>query len=223
MPLISSCNIACGGHAGDIDSIRDIALLAHQYKVKVGAHPSYPDKGNFGRLSLMISEEDLIQSIQYQLKVFTSILKEENISFHHIKPHGALYNDIAKNDALALVFLKSINEYKKDVILYVPYDSAIEKQALNRGFKIMYEAFVDRNYNRDLSLVSRKHADALIEKPALVLEHLLYMVKQHKVKTLSDELVEIKANTFCVHGDTISAVKILMYLRDELIAHNLQI
>lgn len=223
MPLISSCNIACGGHAGDMESMRTAALLAYQYEVRVGAHPSYPDKENFGRVSMDIPSDELIGSIQEQLETFTSILKKENIPLHHIKPHGALYNDIAKDDALAKTFLTSIEKYKDWVFIYVPYGSAIEKESINQGFKIKYEAFGDRNYNSDLSLVSRNVANALLEDPKMVLQHILHIAKKNQVRTVKDELVKIKADTYCIHGDTPSALQILMYLSKELSKYNLQI
>lgn len=223
IPLISSCNIACGGHAGDIDSMRTVALLAHQHKVRVGAHPSYPDKENFGRVSMDISSDELIHSIQEQLEIFTSLLKKEKISLHHIKAHGALYNDIAKNDVLAKTFLTSIEKYKECVFIYVPYGSAIEQEAISQGFKIKYEAFGDRNYNSDLSLVSRNTINALLEDPKMVLQHILHMTMKNQVRTVNDGLMKIKADTYCIHGDTPSALQILMYLSHELPMHNLQI
>lgn len=223
MPFISSCNIACGAHTGDQESMRTVALLAYEHKVKVGAHPSYPDKENFGRVSVNISSDELIQSIQEQLAVFASILKKENITLYHIKPHGALYNDIAKNTVLAQTFLASIEKYKKEVFIYVPYESAIEKECLNQGFKVKYEAFGDRNYNNDLSLVSRNNKKALLEDPKNVLEHVLHIANRGEVKTMNGELKQIKADTYCIHGDTPSALQILMYLSNELPEHNLQI
>jgi len=223
MPLISSCNIACGGHAGDIESMRKVALLAHQHELKVGAHPSYPDKENFGRISMDISSDELIRGIREQLETFTSILKKENIPLHHIKPHGALYNDIAKDHILAKTFLKSIEKYKERVFIYVPYGSAIEQESMDQGFKIIYEAFGDRNYNNDLSLVSRNTTNALLEDPKMVLQHILHIAKKNQVRTVNDELVKIKADTYCIHGDTSSASQILMYLSQELPTYNLQI
>ena len=223
MTFISSCNIACGGHAGDMVLMRTVALLAHQDGVKVGAHPSYPDKENFGRVSMNITANKLIRSIQEQLQVFTSILKKENILLHHIKPHGALYNDIAKDDVLAKIFLTAIGKYKKVVFIYVPYGSAIEKECINQGFKIKYEAFGDRNYNSDLSLVSRNTINALLEEPKMVLQHIVHMAKKNQVVTTNDVLVKIKADTYCIHSDTPSALQILMYLSHELPMYNLQI
>ena len=223
MPLLSSCNIACGGHAGDVATMKSVALLAKQYQVKVGAHPSYPDKENFGRSSLKITSKDLIQSIREQVIVFASVLRKENIPFHHIKPHGALYNDIAKDEELAMAFLTAIKEYREKVFLYVPYGSVIEKLSLEKGFKIKYEAFADRNYNNDLSLVSRNKATAVLQSPEKVLEHVKCIASQGKVKTISEDFIKIKVDTYCIHGDTPSALQILTYLSKELPRYNFQI
>ena len=223
LPLISSCNIACGGHAGDVKTMMEVVQLAKKNNVKVGAHPSYPDRENFGRVSMAISSNDLITSIQTQIESFTSILKKENVRMHHIKPHGALYNDIAKNIYLAKIFLEAILNLKKEVFLYVPYKSIIEKEALKQGFRIKNEAFADRNYNKDLSLVSRKFSNAVIVKPELVINHLLSIVKENKLITLDGNAVSIKADTFCIHGDTSTALQILMYLSKELPNHNIYI
>lgn len=223
LPLLSSCNIACGGHAGNETTIREVIKLALQNNVKIGAHPSYPDKENFGRISISISPDKLIESIQQQLLAFATICNEENAAFHHIKPHGALYNDIAKNSELATLFLKAITPYKKNVKLYVPYNSVIEKIALENNFSILNEAFLDRNYNDDLSLVSRKLPNSLLENKIEIVKHLIQIIKNEKVITVNGAFIYIKADTYCIHGDTSSAFEILTYLHKELPTYNIVI
>lgn len=223
LPLISSCNIACGGHAGSDANMTEVARLAKKHGVKVGAHPSYPDKENFGRVSMEIPSHILIQSVEAQIASLTWVLEKEKVKMHHIKAHGALYNDSAKDLDLARTYLKPLTKYKKNIFLYVPYNSVIESEALKQNFNIKYEAFADRNYNDDLSLVSRKLPNALIEKPEQVCEHLLKMVKEKQLLTPAGRVVKIKADTFCVHGDTPSALQILMYLTEKLPQHNISI
>ena len=220
-PYITSCNIACGGHAGDRDSMRYVIRLAKKYGIKIGAHPSYPDKKNFGRISVDLHEKKLIKSISDQMKVFTAILTEERQPLHHIKPHGALYNDITKDRKLAGFFLESIEKYKSDSILYAPYGSSVEKEALKRGFKITYEAFGDRNYSENLTLVPRSMPNALITEPEEVLQHILTMMNKKQVRTASGKMVKILADTYCIHGDTPLALQILMYLNRELPKHHI--
>nr|WP_321412760.1 5-oxoprolinase subunit PxpA [uncultured Allomuricauda sp.] len=215
-PFISSCNIACGGHAGDKETMFGIASLAKKHQLKVGAHPSYPDKTNFGREVMNISNEALKQSIKQQMADFDKVLEDEEIPLHHIKAHGALYNQTAMNENLSKVYLDAIADYKEKTILYVPFDSIIAKMAEELGFKIWFEAFADRNYNSDLSLVSRKDKNALIEDPEAVLEHILPIIKNGQVWTVEHEWCKIQANTLCIHGDTVSALKILTYLSKQL-------
>ncbi|MHA7832522.1 MAG: 5-oxoprolinase subunit PxpA [Flagellimonas sp.] len=222
-PFISSCNIACGGHAGDQETMLKVAYLAKKHNLKVGSHPSYPDKANFGREVMDISDQNLIQSIRKQLADFDEVLKQEQISLHHIKAHGALYNQTAKDEELAKAYLDAIDDYKDRVLLYVPYNSVVAKLAKERGFKLWFEAFADRNYNSDLSLVSRKDENALIEDPEAVLRHILPIIKNSKVVAVNGESLIIKANTLCIHGDTVSALKILMYLSSALPKNQVEI
>lgn len=223
IPLISSCNIACGGHAGNLETIAEVARLANENGVKVGAHPSYPDKENFGRVSMNISEFNLIKSIRKQIDDFESIINKENIPFNHIKAHGALYNDISRDSALAKIFIKSVESYKDVALIYVPYGSAIEEEALKSGFQVKREAFADRNYYQNLNLVSRGLPNAVINDPVEVLKHLLQMVRERYVATIEGLKVYTQAETYCVHGDTPSALQILNYLSSELPKANIQI
>ncbi len=222
-PYISSCNIACGGHAGNQETMLKVASLAKEHHLKVGSHPSYPDKANFGREVMNISNQDLIQSIRKQLTAFNEVLEQHQITLHHIKAHGALYNQTAKDKDLAKMYLEAIIDYKDKAILYVPFGSAIAKMAMEKGFKVWFEAFADRNYNSDLTLVSRKRENALIEEPEAVLHHILPIIKKGKVLSVDGEPMEIQANTLCIHGDTVSALKILMYLSKELAKNQVQI
>ena len=216
MPMISSCSIACGGHAGNLETMEKVVGLAKLNGVLVGAHPSYPDKENFGRVSISISAEALKNSIKEQIESLLVILKAKNMELNHIKPHGALYNDIARDRELALLFLESVAAYKEKVVLYVPYASEIAKQAKETGYPIKYEAFADRNYNQDLSLVSRKAPNALIQDPHEVLDHILLMVNKGTVKTASGTAVKLLADTYCIHGDSPATLQILMYLSQQL-------
>jgi len=212
MPYIQSCNIACGGHAGSKKVMQNIVSLAIKHNVKIGAHPSYPDAENFGRKKMVLAPDELKKSIQDQINLLLKIVKEQGAALYHIKPHGALYNDIAKSDDLSAEFLDVIMPYKNKVKLYVPYNSAIETNALKKGFSIIYEAFADRNYNDDLSLVSRQEKEALITNPEEILQHISEMVDTQKVTTVSGKKVPIKAATFCVHSDTENAIEIVKAL-----------
>jgi UPF0271 protein len=216
MPHISSCNIACGGHFGTATTIDKTIQLAKEHQLKIGAHPSFSDKENFGRKLLAISDDDLKTSIQNQLDLFLERLSFFDEKLHHIKPHGALYNVIAVDEKLAILFIQIIKKYMKDVFLYVPYNSVIELVAIRNNINIKYEAFADRNYHDDLTLVARKNKNALITNKKEVFNHVLNMIKTGKVKTVSTSEKVIKADTFCFHGDTENAIEIVKYVSENL-------
>ncbi|TXD50920.1 MULTISPECIES: 5-oxoprolinase subunit PxpA [unclassified Polaribacter] len=216
MPHISSCSIACGGHFGTAITIDKTIQLAKEHQLKIGAHPSFPDKENFGRKLMDISDDDLSNSIQNQLDLFLKRLFFFDEKLHHIKPHGALYNAIAVDEKLANLFIQIIKKYMKDVYLYVPYNSVIELVALKNKINIKYEAFADRNYHDDLTLVSRKNENALITDKKQVFYHVLNMIKTGKVTTVSTSKKVLKADTFCFHGDTENAIEIVKYVSENL-------
>ena len=213
LPYIDACNIACGGHFGNYASMNDVVNIAIQNNVKIGALPPYPDPVNFGRKTLKISESDLINSIQEQIDDLLIVLNEHGAILNHIKPHGALYNDIAKDKNLALTFLKAIDKYE-NVKLFVPYNSEIEKEAVKNEKLIIYEAFADRNYHSDLTLVSRIEKNAVLTNVKSIKRHIKSMLLKNEVITITKEKVFIKADTFCVHSDTENAIDIVKNLQN---------
>ena len=216
MPLISSCNISCGVHAGSIEMMDKVIQLAVKHKVKIGAHPSFPDRKNFGRKVLDISNSDLQKSLEDQLTIFKDRALLQNATIHHVKPHGALYNLIAVNREKASIVIAAIQHVFEAVKLYVPYQSRIEEIAIQSGLEIVYEAFADRMYNEDLSLVSRTFSNALIEDKLEVLKQVQKISDKQLVTTVNFHEKKIKASTFCVHGDTKNAIEILEYLHKHL-------
>ena len=216
MPLISSCNISCGAHAGSIEIMDKVIQLAVKHKVKIGAHPSFPDRKNFGRKVLDISNSDLQKSLEDQLTIFKDRALLQNATIHHVKPHGALYNLIAVNREKASIVIAAIQHVFEAVKLYVPYQSRIEEIAIESGLEIVYEAFADRMYNEDLSLVSRTFSNALIEDKLEVLKQVQKISDKQSVTTVNFHEKKIKASTFCVHGDTKNAIEILEYLHKHL-------
>lgn len=216
MPFISSCNIACGGHAGTMDLMKHIVRLAKINHVKIGAHPSFPDKENFGRLAMEISNDELLNSIQKQLLNLLTVIVEEKTTLHHIKPHGALYNLAAVDENIAKVVVKAVKSINLPVKLYVPYDSVIEKIAITENIKIRYEAFADRNYTDDLTLVSRSQKNAVIQDFDILFNHIYGMYANKTVITVQGAIKKIKADTFCIHGDNPNVVEIMKQLKVKL-------
>ena len=209
MPLINSCNIACGGHAGNNQSMIECVEIATRNNLQIGAHPSYPDRLNFGRKKIDISTSEFSFSIINQIKSLEQIVSSYGKQINHIKAHGALYNEMIHDLDTADFYLDTIKDYKEKYSLYVPYQSEIEILALKRGFKIIYEVFADRNYNDDLSLVSRDKELALINNPKEVIKHITSIIQSNIVKTVSGNTHKIKFDTFCVHSDTNNSIEIL--------------
>lgn len=213
MPFLSSCSIACGGHYGDHESMRKSIILAQHFGVKIGAHPSYPDKENFGRKVLEIDHETLEKSIVEQLLAFREVLDEENANLHHIKAHGALYNKAAEDAVIAHVFIDACNQVFDDYCLYVPFNSVMESVALERGVRFLNEAFGDRAYNKSGLLVKRTKSGAVLHNPLDILMQIEKIALQHQVLTKSGKTIEMHGETFCIHGDNPNAKDVLHYLR----------
>ena len=216
MPYISSCSIACGGHAGSKRTIRKVVDLAIEHSVKVGAHPSFPDKANFGRIRLEIKGADLQQSIEGQIRLVATICHEKSVEMHHVKPHGALYNLLAVDASSAQVVIRAMKSCAPGAFLYVPYNSVIEKMAKKAGIKVKVEAFADRNYTQELTLVSRKEKNAVITDSEKLAQHLLKMITEKKVKTIDGVEVDLAAETFCFHGDNPKAITLLKHVSKVL-------
>ncbi|MEL6811867.1 MAG: 5-oxoprolinase subunit PxpA [Bacteroidota bacterium] len=222
MPLISSCSVASGGHYGDETSMQETITLAKQYGVKVGAHPSFPDTDNFGRKVMTMTKRELKQAVFEQLLAFYAVCETEDVPIHHIKLHGALYNYAGKDAPTADAVVEAIVSTRVRPKLYVQYGSILHKKAENL-LPLVFEAFIDRNYDSDLSLVPRSEPSALIEDPEVAWEHLYRMAVKGKVRTTSSEEKPIRAETFCIHGDHPHSVAILKYIHTQLSSHSIQL
>ena len=199
-PFVNALNVACGGHYGDERTIFETLNHAIPYEIELGAHPSYPDKENFGRVSLELSSEELAASIVDQIDCFARVVEDLGTTWTHIKPHGALYNDLAKNASLAEVFLNAIASYKEKT-LYLQESSIIALKAEEHGFKVAHEYFIDRNYLAIDRLVPRSKENALISDPKQALDHLHSMADKKSLRLLDGFEVSIEPHTFCIHSD----------------------
>ncbi len=223
MPLISSCNLACGGHAGTVFTMIETLNLANKYHVKIGAHPSYPDQENFGRTVIKMEEAELTDSIFNQINALKIEAEKLGLILHHLKPHGALYNEATIKPDIAKSIVDALIKIDPKLILFAPYHSVLAKIAEKNKVTVIYEAFMDRRYNNDLTLVSRKLNEAVITDPEAVFNQLYSMASRQKVTCLSDDIVEIKAETYCIHGDNINAVSILNHIHKRCKEKNISI
>lgn len=220
MPYISWCNIACGSHAGDKNVIQDTIKLAMDHNVKIGAHPSYPDRKNFGRVKMKMANEDLIKTITEQIQLVRYYTEKAGGKLHHVKPHGALYNEAVKNKEVAFLILEALKNIDKSLYIITLKNS--ELSYLAKGdFEVKHEAFADRNYNEDLTLVSRTKNNAVLTDSKEVFEHVKKMVLEGKVKSENGIELPIDFDTICVHGDNPKSVEILRFLYKEFSTLNL--
>jgi len=223
MPFISSANIACGGQAGDASTIRKSIQLCIKHNVAAGAHPSFPDKVNFGRINNSIRDEELLKSILEQIYLFDQIAKYCGTSMHHIKLHGALYNQASNNVELADKILASFHFLKKDIILYGLSGSVFNQLAREKGFHVIDEVFADRSYQSDGSLTPRNIQGALIEDEQKAVLQVLKFILEDKVITLKNEEMNAHADTICIHGDGAHAVSFASLIHQELTQRNIRI
>ncbi len=202
MSYISSCNIACGGHIGDEISMRWTVILAKKNRVKVGAHPGYPDRAGFGRRQLEMDTEKLKNSIKNQILSLKEVAEAEGVHLHHIKPHGALYNAASKYRDIAKSVAEAIYELGLDTLVYGQADSEFELVTRKYGLKFCAEAFADRVYEDDLKLRSRDLKGSVLHQKEEVLSQIFEMVIEGKVTTYSGKKLPIRAETICLHSDT---------------------
>jgi UPF0271 protein len=215
-PFISSANIACGGHAGDDDTMRRTVELAMQFGVAIGAHPSYPDRENFGRVDILdaggslsgtrVTLEDLPEIIGGQLQRLATVCRGFGVPMRHVKPHGALYNRAAKDAVISKLICRAILDFDPSLLLYGLSGSEMRRQADGMGLRFVSEVFADRTYRPDGSLTPRTQPHALIDDPAQTLRQVLKMVKEGRVDVYTKDgaaagSTELTAETVCLHGD----------------------
>ncbi len=215
MPYLSTCNIACGGHAGDAQTIDSAIQLAVEHDVLIGAHPSFPDRKNFGRQVLQMPAKDLRDAILCQLELFRDRAKVAGVAVNHVKAHGSLYGVVANQLEAATLFVDAVSSIFKGVKVFGPPQSLLSSLAPKSGLVFVDEAFADRNYNADLSLVSRESNQAVLTQSLDVLMHLESMVFESRVTTLDGKAKLIRAETFCIHGDNPNALPILQAIHSH--------
>jgi len=212
MPHIDACNIACGYHAGDPVVIDRTIRQAKEAGLEIGAHPSYPDRQGFGRRTMDISGSELMPLIKYQICALMGMAKTHGVDITHVKVHGALYNRAAAHLQTAIAVARAVKSISKELTLYAPYLSEQYKVAEELGLKVKCEAFVDRKYNADRSLVSRSIEGSVIGAPDVARAQVLSIHRDKVVTSMDDQQVAIKADTFCIHGDNPAALAILEHL-----------
>jgi 5-oxoprolinase (ATP-hydrolysing) subunit A len=208
MRSITSANIACGGHAGDAQTMKATIEQALRHNVAVGAHPGYPDRENFGRLELKMAPQEVAASVFEQCEALAKVAERCGANVVHVKPHGALYNQAVKNRELARAIADGVARWRRDVVLVGLAGSPMLDVFREAGFAVAAEAFADRRYEPDGTLRSRKFEDALIRDPGQAAKQALGMVERGLVTANDGSSVALRAETICIHGDTPGATKI---------------
>ena len=220
--VISSASIACGGHAGDAASMRESVLRAVRFDVAVGAHPSYPDPANFGRRSMDLGPAALTAEIGRQL----GALRQAGADIRYVKPHGALYNRIVTDAAQAVAVADAVAALSNALGRPVPVlglGGEIRAAAEERGLRFVTEAFLDRGYRVDGSLVPRDEPGALLDEPDVVAERALLLVREGVVAAIDGRPIDVRAASLCVHGDSPGAVAMARAVRAALDDHGIEV
>jgi UPF0271 protein len=227
MGTITSANIACGGHAGDETTMRETVRAAKAYNVVIGAHPAYPDRKNFGRYSLElgkdITEDALERALTEQIVTLCEIAAEEGMHVSYVKPHGALYNDAIRDKKKASLIVKVISGLDMKLALLGGPQSEMMQASQETGITFIAEGFIDRRYTDDGHLLSRKFEGAVLATDEERIAQALSLAQTQTVTTNTQTVLDIKARSLCVHGDSAGAAQTALKARKALEKANITI
>ena len=214
-PLISSANVACGGHVGDEQTMTAAVRDARRHHVKLGAHPSYPDRANFGRKTIVMAPPALRATLSEQIKALRVIAERDGVALLHVKPHGALYNDAHKDVVLSGVIVAAMRDVDPALAIVCSSTSEMAAAARASGMRVIREAFADRRYNSDGSLVSRSIAGSLLSVEEAA-EQAAMLARERAVLARDGSRVSVAFDTICIHADMEHAVDRLQAIRKRL-------
>jgi 5-oxoprolinase (ATP-hydrolysing) subunit A len=221
--VVTSANVACGAHAGDEATMAATLALAARLGVAVGAHPGYPDRAGFGRDSLGMTPAAIEDSVFKQVRSLAEAASRVGCRLVHVKPHGALYNDAARDREIAAAIARGVSRLSLDVVLVGLAGSGMLDVFREHGFEAAAEAFADRTYEADGTLRSRRLSDALITDPARAAAQAVRTAQEGMVVTIDGRDIPVRARTICVHSDTPGAAGIAAAVRDALLASGVRL
>jgi len=219
MPYVDMANLACGFHASDANTMSKSVKLASKHGVTIGAHPGYQDLVGFGRRSMSCTSEEITSFVLYQMGALNAFCIANNTKFTYVKPHGALYNDMMKNEMIFRAILKAMVSFDKNLklmILSTAKNEINEKIAQEFDIELLYEVFADRNYNDDGTLVSRTKDNAVIHDVNSVLKRIETLKEEGYLISHLEKKLYLKADAICVHGDNHEALEFIKTLRSCL-------
>jgi UPF0271 protein len=219
MPFITSANIACGFHAGDSETMRVTVRLAKRFGVNIGAHPGWRDRENFGRLEMDVSPGEVEALVLEQIRILAGVAKTEGMELRHVKPHGALYNQAARDRKLADAIARAVKRFSGGLVLFGLAGSGLIEAGIKAGLNVANEGFPDRHYNPDGTLVSRGQPNAIIESPEEVAAHALELIRNGILFGGK----RVKVETLCLHGDHPRAAENAKKVREALQASGIEV
>ena len=223
MPNITSANVACGAHAGDPSVMRRTVRSAKRYGVSVGAHPGYADLQGFGRREMQADPSEVEDSLIAQIGALAAVAKAEGVPVRHVKAHGALYNQAARDRRLADAIAAAIKAFDPALIMFGLPKSPMIDAGVAAGLRVAAEGFADRAYEPDGSLTPRSRPGAVIHDPAVVVDRAVRMIRDGIVLTPDGREIPLKIDTLCVHGDTPGAAELTKRIRAGLAAAGIEV
>ena len=213
---ISSCSIACGGHVGDVNSIKTIIEACKKHSIAIGPHPSYPDKEGFGRRMIDIESKDLENSIRDQINLFLKVADSLSMPVRHVKLHGRLYNEVSKSEVLSSLFVNLIDSFKYDLSVIGPAESLLGQMLEDKDIPFIPEAFIDRTYKEDLTLVDRSEEGSVLISVEEQINQARSIVCDEKIMSNNNKILNLKAETLCIHGDSPNSLEVAEALTNML-------
>lgn len=221
--LVSSASIACGVHAGSAELMRRTMSLAAARGVAVGAHPGLADAAGMGRREQPLTVRDAHDLVAAQVRAMQDAARELDVTVSHVKPHGAIYNQAARDAALADAVAQAVREADANLILFGLAGSELVRAGIAAGLRVASEAFADRRYRADGSLVPRSRPGAIIEDPADATAQVLRIVRDHKLVTVEGAELTVQADTICVHSDSPDSVEMVRRVREALFRSGIEV
>lgn len=219
MPLIDMANLACGAHAGDEALMRTNVRLAKKHGVVIGAHPAYPDRENFGRVSMQMAPARLGQLLREQIERLDRICSDEGVTLSYVKPHGALYNDMMRDERIFETIAEAIASYRSDLqlmMLSTPDNGRYRLLSQRYGIALLYELFADRNYTDQGYLQPRVEQNAVIHNVDHIVERIVSYGRTGVLRSIGGKSLQLEGDMLCVHGDNEASLAVIKALRDVL-------
>ena len=216
IPLVTSANIACGAHGGDRQHVTKAVEIAVQHGVRIGAHPSYPDRENFGRQAMDLSPEQLARTLLEQLEFLAEIVDQHGTSIKYVKPHGALYHRCNTDMSVAQVVVETVQAFDRSFLIMGQSGTEFEKACGSTGIHFIREAFADRRYLESGHLMERSQPEAVIIDPTIAASQAVSIALYNKVAINSNQKTEVIGDSICFHGDNPNAAEILRIAREKL-------